>query len=284
MQNSSNPLSRHFRQPKLYIRLPSNGNYYPTGSLERTENNEYPVMAMTAKDELRFKTPDALLNGQATVDVIQSCMPNIKNAWHIPSIDIDAILIAIRIASYGEFMEITTRVPTIDEEFKYDVDLRTLLDNINAVEYENVLQSGDFKIEIAPLNYKAFTDIAIKTFEERRLFKIINSDEMSDEEKLQKFNESFGRITDMNLNMVSRSVVAVQFTEDEVVTNPKFIEEFFENIEKDVFKDIMQHIEVQKKKFSIKPLLATTTEEQRAAGAPETFEVQVSFDQSNFFG
>ena len=31
-------------------------------------------------DEITFKTPDALLNGQATVDVIQSCIPNIKDA------------------------------------------------------------------------------------------------------------------------------------------------------------------------------------------------------------
>ena len=33
---------------------------------------------MTAKDEMMFKTPDALLNGQATVDVIQSCIPAIN--------------------------------------------------------------------------------------------------------------------------------------------------------------------------------------------------------------
>jgi hypothetical protein len=253
------------------------------GSLERTVNNEYPVLAMTAKDELRFKTPDALLNGQATVDVIQSCMPNIKNAWAIPSVDIDAILIAIRIASYGTLMEINARIPKINEEYKYDVDLRTLLDTLNSTEYDNLVISGDFKIEIAPLNYKTFTEIAIKTFEERRLFSIINNTDMTDEEKIQKFNESFGRITDMNLHMVTRSVVAVQYGDDAVVTNPEYINEFFENIDKDVFKDIMKHVEEQKKKFSIKPLIAVTNDEQRAAGAPDTFEVPVSFDQSNFF-
>ncbi len=99
---SSNPLAKHFRQPKLYVNLPSGGMFYPQGSLEPTETGEFPVYAMTAKDELMFKTPDALLNGQSTVSVIQSCIPNIKNAWHIPSIDIDAILVAIRMATYGE--------------------------------------------------------------------------------------------------------------------------------------------------------------------------------------
>ena len=41
-----------------------------------------------------MKTPDALVNGETTVEVIQSCMPNIKDAWKIPVIDLDVILIA----------------------------------------------------------------------------------------------------------------------------------------------------------------------------------------------
>jgi hypothetical protein len=64
---------------------------------------------MTAKDELMLKTPDALMNGQATVEVIKSCVPSIKNPWHMPSIDIDTILIAIRIATYGENMEFSSK-------------------------------------------------------------------------------------------------------------------------------------------------------------------------------
>jgi hypothetical protein len=34
---------------------------------------------MTAKDELMFKTPDALLNGQSTVEVVKSCIPAIQD-------------------------------------------------------------------------------------------------------------------------------------------------------------------------------------------------------------
>src|SRR6056300_1622120 len=99
------PLQKFYRQPKLYLSLPSDGKYYPPGVLETTETGEYPVYSMTAKDELAFKTPDALINGQSTVDVIQSCIPNIKNAWEMPSLDLDAALIAIRIATYGEHMD-----------------------------------------------------------------------------------------------------------------------------------------------------------------------------------
>lgn len=283
MQNSLNPLSRHFRQPKLYVRLPSNGNFYPNGSIEVPENLEFPVYAMTAKDELRFKTPDALLNGQSTVDVIQSCMPNIKNAWDVPSIDVDAILIAIRIATYGERMEINTTVPVINEERKYDVDLRTLLDGLAASEYENLITVGDFKIEIKPLSYRMFTENALKTFEERRIIKILDDEQMSEIEKIQKFNESFQRLTELNVNLAVRSVVSVRFADESPVTVPAYIQEFFDNADKDIYKAVIEHIEAQRKKFVIKPLVAKTTPEEIERGAPESFQVPIMFDQSNFF-
>ena len=96
MNSTVNPLSMFMRQPKIYIKLPSGGLFWPNGSLELSETGEYPVYSMTAKDELMLKVPDALMNGQAIVDVIQHCVPNVKNAWKIPTIDLDIILIAIR--------------------------------------------------------------------------------------------------------------------------------------------------------------------------------------------
>ena len=112
------------RQPKIYIRLPSNGKYWPDGSIDMPDNGELPIYSMTAKDELTLKTPDALLNGQAVVDIIQSCVPNIKNAWVTPNIDLDTLLVALRIATYGEMMEISHTVPGTSEEVTHNIDLR----------------------------------------------------------------------------------------------------------------------------------------------------------------
>jgi len=280
---SPNPLSRHFRQPKIYIGLPSGGIFYPQGDLEPTETNEFPVYAMTAKDELMFKTPDALLNGQSTVNVIQSCIPNIKNAWSVPSVDIDAILVAIRIATYGEKMDIEIDVPGIDEPRAYEVDLRTVMDQLTANQFENIIRLDDFSIEISPLTYKEFTEAAMKTFEEQRVFRIVNDTEMTESEKLSKFNESFNRLTDLNISSIVKSVKCVTFDNEEPVTNTQHIIEFFENADKDVFKKVIDHITAQKEKFSIKPFRVRLSEEDIAKGAPETMEIPISFDQSNFF-
>ena len=277
-----NPLRKYFRQPKVYITLPSKGNFYPEGVLNMPETGELPVFAMTAKDELIIKTPDALLNGQATVDVIKSCIPNITNPWLMPSVDLDACLVAIRIATYGEKLDITTKVPVIGEEREFSVDLRQVLNKLVTPEYENKLKIGDINIELRPLSYKEFTESNLKTFEEQRIFSLVNSEDMDDSEKLNRFSESFKKLTNLTVNMLSKSIAKLQIGDDEV-TNRVHIEEFIDNVDKEFFKGITDHLEEQRKKFAIEPIKVQSNEEDIAAGVPKDWEVPVTFDQSNFF-
>lgn len=278
----NNPLRKYFRQPKVYLNLPSNGEFYPQGSFEMPETGEIPVFAMTAKDELAMKTPDALLNGQATVDVIASCCPNIKDPWRMPSVDLDAVLIAIRIATFGEDLEITTKVPQSGIERTYHLDLRNVLSKITSAEYDTDLEFENFLIKLRPLTYKEFTDSNLKTFEEQRVFKVVNDEKIDDNEKLAKFNESFKKLTDLTMNMLTNSIVSIT-VDGEVVDNPAHIRDFIENSEKKLFNAIMEHLEEQKKAFEIEPLKVNSEPEDIEAGAPETFTVPVTFDQSNFF-
>ena len=113
-------------------------------------------MPMTAKDEIRFKTPDALMNGQGVVDVIESCVPDINDAWQIKSYDLDTILIAIRIATYGETMEINFNVPGANENVSHTINLPSILDQIRVntkVDTEFTLKDG-LKIKMRPLTYR----------------------------------------------------------------------------------------------------------------------------------
>jgi hypothetical protein len=280
---STNPLSKHFRQPKIYIRLPSEGTWYGDG-LETTVTHEYPVLPMTAKDELRYKTPDALLNGQATVDVIQSCIPNITNAWKIPNIDLDAILIAIRIATYGEKLELTVTVPGINEERGFEVDLRTVLDQLMSVTFDNIVTVGDFSIEIQPISYKISNEISIKTFEEQRIFSLLRDTSISEQDKLSRVRSSFDKLTNINIELVKSSIVSIRYNNEDPVTNKDHISEFIDNADKDIYYGIVKHIEQQKNNFSIKPFKAVFPKEDIDNGAPEFMEIPITLDQSSFFG
>lgn len=277
-----NPLRKYFRQPKVYITLPSKGKFYPQDAIEIPENGEFPVFAMTAKDELTMKTPDALLNGAATVEVIKSCIPAIKNPWHMPSIDLDAVLIAIRIATYGDKMEITTKVPNIGDERSFDVDLRTLLNKLVTKEYETTSTINDMEIVTRPLTYKEFTEASLKTFEEQRIFALVNNEEIPDHEKLAKFNQSFQTLTELTVTSLSKSIVSISFG-DTVVTNAVHINEFIQNSDKEFYQDVMRHIENQRDRFVLEPLAVTSSEEDVEKGAPKNWEVPITFDQSNFF-
>ena len=278
----ANPLKKYFRQPKVYVTLPSRGKFYPQGAVEMPENGELPIYPMTAKDELTMKTPDALLNGQATVSVIQSCVPAIKNAWVMPSIDLDALLIAIRIATYGDTMELSVKVPGIGEERKFDVDLRKLLNKLVTVDYVSQLEIDNMTVTLRPLAYKEFTEASLKTFEEQRIFALVNNDTISEQEKLTKFNESFTKLTDLTVKTMSKCVSKIAIG-DTVVTNQAHIDEFIQNADKAFYKAVVEHLDLQKEKFQIEPIQVHSSEEDIAKGAPTTWTVPITFDQSNFF-
>ena len=279
-----NPLVSFMRQPKIYIQLPSKGEYWAEGSLIPSETQEYPVFSMTAKDELMLKIPDAVMSGQAVVDVIQNCMPNIKNAWNIPSIDIDVILIAIRIATYGEKM--TTPLTFSDDiEMEYAVDLRSVLDSLAAnIKWEPVVSiSEDLTIFVRPATYKKLSEGAIKTFETQKILQLANSDSLPEEEKLKAFKESFNKLTDVTIGIVENSVFRVD-TSLGSTSDPRHIKEFIENADKDIFNKIQLHLDALKESNNIKPIRVTVTDEMREKGFKEEFvEVPLVFDPATFF-
>ena len=283
MENkNTNPLQKYFRQPKIYLSLPSNGKYYPKGSLEVSETGEYPVFPMTARDEIMIKTPDALLNGQATASVISSCIPAIKDPFSMPSMDLDACLIAIRIATYGEMMEVSIKVPVTGEDKDFDLDLRIMLDQFSNVEYDNAIQLDDMVVNLRPLSYREFTETSKKTFDEQRIFNVINDADMDEGDKLQTFTNSFKKLTDLTILTLEKSIQSIEVG-DQVVTDQAHIKEFIANTDKGLFESVTNHIEEQRSKFQVKPLIVDATPEEIEAGVPETYEVPVTFDQSSFF-
>jgi hypothetical protein len=282
-QPKFNPLVGYMRQPKIYIRLPSNGNFWPAKSINIPESGEFPVFSMTARDELIFKTPDALMNGQSIVDVIQSCIPDIKNAWDCPTIDLDTILIAIRLATYGEKMAFSHKIPVIDEEVDYEIDLRMLLDQQqNNLWLEQVPITLDFIIYVRPLTYKHLTQTSIKSFETARIMNIVNDESVSDEKKIELFNTSFTNLTKATIDLMTESIYKIETPEGEV-TDRKFIAEYVANADKDIFTQVQNHLTELKKNNDLKPLEFFTSDEQQAQGAPDRYTIPVNFNNSDFF-
>lgn len=275
--SSNNPLRQYFRQPAIYIRLPSQGKFYPEGTIQMPPNGEMPILPMTAIDEITYRTPDALFNGSAVVNVIESCVPNIKNAWAVPSIDIDTLLIAIRIASYGNDMDFGSTCPNCNETAERTVDMRSLLDGIKSPDYEKPISQGDMTIYFQPMTYKNLNENNQVQFEEQKILNMLPDDQVTDETKITALGEALKKITQVTISALSQSIKAIN-TPGGLVTEPEYIHEFLQNCDRALFNRIREHIISVKQSSEIRPV------KLECPDCKHTYEQQLTLDMTSFFG
>ena len=277
-QMHSNPLSQFMRQAAIYIKLPSGGLYYPPGTIQLPENKEIAVMPMSTRDEITINTPDALMNGQGVVDMIQSCCPSIKNAWMIPITDLDTILIGIRIASYGEKMEYTSTCPKCENADNYEIDLRQFMDMpVNMSLYAQPFEYKGMKVFVQPINYDTLNKQNLETFEQQRLISMVNDADLNAEEKQRRFTEIFRTMTGYTLANIVGSIEKIITPENVIVNNESHIQDFVTNSERQFYDALRKYMEEIAK--AIPGKIVSTT----CAECSNQYTTPFTFDQSNFF-
>ena len=277
---SENPLKQYFRTPAIHLDLPSKGKFYEEGAIELPETGEVPVFPMTAIDEITYKTPDALFNGSAIVEVIKSCIPAIKDPWGMPATDITSILAAIRIASFGHEMDIATTCPKCEETADYGIDLRNLLENTTVGDYDTPIKIGDLSIFVKPLSYRGVNENNQVQFNDQQIAKVLGSSDLSEEEQLKVLSETFKKISDYTLKSLVKSIKRIK-TADDVVTDEKFIEDFLRNCENKMFKHIQSEIIKLKSTENIKPLQIKCDSCGHEYEQPFTLDMTSFFDQDS---
>lgn len=248
----TNPLKQYFRRPSLTVKLPSQGKFYPKGSIEMSPTGDLPVYPMTAIDEITAKTPDSLFNGSAIFELIKSCVPNIKDPWSVPSIDIDPLLIAIRSASMGNEMDLESECPSCKNISSYAINLVGLLQSLESGNYDQPIRFGELLFKFKPLSYKSVNDTNLKQFEIQMEINKIN--DMSNEtEKMKKSSEMMKRLNESTFKLVAESIEYVELN-NEKVTNKDYIYEFLVNTDKNTFEKIRGHGVNLRQKSEIKPI------------------------------
>jgi T4 bacteriophage base plate protein len=276
MQNP-NPLSKHFRQPAVFLKLPSGGKYWAANSLNLSANGEIGIMPMTAKDEIMLRTPDALMNGQGVVSVIQSCVPAITNAWAMPTIDVDAVLIAIRIATYGETLEMDSKCPKCDHESRHGLDLNSILLRVKAPNYIETLQVDGLTFKFKPLNYIQSTKNNVAAFEEQQIMQLITNENIDPETRKAQFDVHIQKIISSNLTILSGATESITTEDGTIVTNYEHISQFYDNTNNNIIKTVQAHL----KKLADQAALPAT--KVQCESCENEYEVNVTFDYSNFF-
>jgi transcription initiation factor IIE alpha subunit len=238
--------------------------------------SELPVYPMTAIDEITYRTPDALFNGQATVNVLQSCVPDIKDVWSTPAMDIDTLLIAIRIASYGHDMEFGTKCPKCGHECEHTVDLRGVLDRMKTPDYNKSLNSGDVEIFFRPMTYKNINDNNALQYENQKLLQMLPDSEIPDADKMTALSSALKRITDITVQALAQSIAVIK-TPQALVSESEYIDEFLKNCDRELFNRIRDLIVELKEQAEMPPMNLTCPE------CKNEYEQAVTLDMSSFF-
>lgn len=276
MTPSTNPLKNYFRTPALHLKLPSGGKHWPVGTLDMPPTGEIPVLPMTAIDEITYRTPDALFNGSAIVSVIQSCCPNIKNAWAAPSMDITAILIAIRLASFGNDLEISSTCPKCQTEGDYTMELQEAMNQLRTPDFDTPIRHGDLEIYFRPMVYQKQNEINLKQFEQQRAIVQIRSSDLAEEEQSKLLNSALQEITKLTVDVLAANIAAIR-TPAALVSEPEYIREFVQNCDRKLFGEIRDHAITVREQGEIPPLNV------RCSNCEHEYQQPIILDATSFF-
>lgn len=280
MTNTPNPLANHFRQPKLYMKLPSGGLFNTKSQLDMPNSNEVAIFPMTAKDEILMKNPDALLNGEAVLQVVKSCVPSAIEPSELTNLDVDAILMGIQAATFGDEMEVTANCEACEKELTGATSIQDALDQIEPLKEDVIIDYQGLKVFLRPVRYKSTIEAGLINFQTTRSLQSI-ADLPDDMDKLKIFNENFNRMAVLNFNLICDSIekIIIEKSEDEniEVSDRDQIVEFLENCEASIGKQI----EEQTTKISTTGITKKVT--FQCDECNETTDKEIVLDPVNFF-
>lgn len=274
---AGNPLSKFFRQPAIYMSLPSGGAFWPADALQLPPTGELPVYPLTSRDEITLRTPDALMNGQGVVDVIQSCIPSIKDAWRMPSTDVDAVLLSIRIASYGHSMDFENKCPHCAEEHTYSMDLRQLAGSIKLPDYETPIKTHNLTIQFRPSYYSEMTELNKINYEISRSSDTVRE---SDDEELKKavVTQTLDRVITLSQDVMAKSTVSIlDDASGMLITDQNYIKEFYQSIDSKLFNELQDYLTTIATEANIKPIPVN------CQGCDGPINLSILFDYASFF-
>lgn len=274
----NNPLIAAYRKPALYIALPSGGKHYnvpPKLSID----NELAVYAMTARDELITKTPDALFNGEATVSLIKSCCPDIDDPNAIPVNDLLVILIGIRQASYGKNIDIDVTCPECSYENQLTIDANKLLSNTDtSVKNDSVKLESGFKVTCKPYTLKDRTLLQVQQIKQAKMIDSLVTSTVDDQKRQEMFGKTFVEIAELTVTLIANSIKSVQAPESsDIIMDTDIIKEWLQSITRKDYDVIKSKVE------ELSEDGVSTKFKASCQDCNHAWETTVDLDLANFF-
>jgi hypothetical protein len=224
-----NPLSKYTKVEVLYTKLVSNNVIsYPKGVLNN-ETVECGICARSARDELMFNNPDALINGEAVASVIENCVPNINDARKLFVPDVELLLIGIKIATKETFYNIEVECPECSHHGAFERNLEDLLASAQLLEEQPELlleDVGGLLLKFKPHTWAEHSEFGQKMFIEQKKARALEQTDLSDEEKMKHFSNIFEIMTQLSFDMTVANIEYIETADGDKVSDRTFITEW----------------------------------------------------------
>jgi hypothetical protein len=116
------------------------------------------------------------------------------------------------------------------------------------------------------------------SFEEKQLVRTVQSIETgNEEESVALFNKQVANLINLNVDLLVTSTDSILLENGEVVTDKKFIAEFYNECESKLIKDIRAKLDELSTEGGIKPV------DVNCKSCEHQFGVQIEFDFASFF-
>ena len=238
----TNPLIQAYRKPNMYVTLPSGGRFYKDKP-KLSADNELAVYAMTARDELITKTPDALFNGEATVSLIKSCCPDIKDPNNMPVSDLLVILVGIRQASFGKDIDVDVKCPKCEHQNQLTLDASAMLSNTKSTssDQECIIQD-DIKVTCNPYTLQDRTTLQVQQIKQQKMIASLADAKLDDNARQELFGKTFVEIAELTVALITNSISSVN-ANGEVISDKEMIKEWLQTITKGDYDKIKNKVE-----------------------------------------
>ncbi len=277
-----NPLAQYYRRPGTYVKLPSAGRFYQK-SPKFSDTGELAVFPMTAKDELILKNPDALFNGEAIKQVIASVCPDIPDVNEIPAADIDMILVAMRMTSYGDDMSLNVSHGCDASNGKTQditVGLGSIISTLRPIpEDVGIVKLGSgITVHLRPYNLHDQSRLLRMQFNTMRQIQANEDNKtLTTEDRTKMANEQYNAMVELAQQLLTGCVEKVSTPDGVDVTDRRHITDWVKNLD----RASVDRLDQELKRFQEFGIIREVTTKCDYCG--EEYKTDMLFDPTSFF-
>lgn len=241
---------------------------------------EIPIYPMTAKDELLLKNADSLLNGTAIYDLIKNCAPSIQDPESMPNIDLDAVLLAIRRATYGEYMDITVQHDcNTDAKNEVRLNLDHFISTIKTIDQvEPIILDNGIKVFVRPVNVRQLLRLNWVQYQQIRNLQHAEQNGVDEKAKIDILQSSYAELTEASVAVVSDCIDTVLLPDATAVTDKDNITEWVLDLSNTDYKKIENLIMGLSEQGLQKKFQVTCDK------CGKEFDSQIDLNPTTFFG